>query len=102
MAAGGESVDNHTMMNAANDKLGCRRRSRRQNILRCPAPLLCLDDTFVTVVAVIINDDNDNDDNDSGVPPSTLPEAPAAVIDIVVVVIRILDGHRLWRGGRMT
>jgi len=88
------------MMKAADDKSGCRRRSRRHNILRHPAPLLCLDNTFVAIVAVVVNDDDDGDSG--GVPPSTLPEAAAAVVDVVVVVIRILDGRRWRRGGQTT
>ena len=73
--ADSKSVDDRTMMKVADDKSGCRRWSRRHNILRPPAPLLCLDDAFVAIVAVIINND---DDDDGGVPPSTLPEAAAA------------------------
>jgi len=99
MAVGGKSVDDHTMMKAADDKSGCRQRSTRHNILRRPAPLLCLDDTFVAVVAIVVNDD---DSDDGGAPPSMLPEAAAAVDDVVVVVIRILDGCRPRRGGRTT
>ena len=53
-AASGKSIDDRMMMKAADDKSGCKRRSRRHNILRCPAPLLCLDDTSVTVVTVVI------------------------------------------------
>ena len=87
------------MMKAADDKSGCRQRSRRHNILCRPAPLLCLDNTFIAVIAVFVNNDDDHDDND-GVPPSTLPEAAAAVINVVFVVIRILDGRRPRRGGR--
>ncbi len=84
------------MMKAADDKLGCRQRSRRHSILRHLAPLLCLDNTFVAVVV------NDDDDDDGRVPSSTLPEAAAAVIDVLVVIIRILDGRRPRRGGWTT
>ena len=86
------------MMKAADDKSGCRQRSRRHNILRRPAPLLCLDNTFVAIVTVVVNDDDDKDGD--GVPLSTLPEAATAVIDVVAVVIRILDGRRPRRGRR--
>ena len=79
------------MMKAADDKSGCRRRSRRHNILRCPAPLLCLNDMFAAIIAIIVNDDDDGDDG--GVPPSMLPEAAAAVVGVVIVAVRILDGR---------
>jgi hypothetical protein len=43
-----------------------------------------------------------NHDDGGGVPLSTLPEAAAAVVNVIIVIIRFLDGCRPGRGGRRT
>ena len=51
------------------------------------------------VIFTVNNNDNYNTDR---VPPFMLPEAAAAIVDVIVIFIHILDGRRPQRGGRTT